>query len=301
MKSHLLFTALLFGAFTGYSQLTNFDADGKKTKIDAEKIVILVETKEESDQAAPAFVTVLSSLIGVGTGAIQAHLSSKQESYTATYTGRISGKNFMVKNSILTISGLKIIRLTKTGNNAFDTSAIIKLKVIQDDPVFKFETESINITKSKARIKKGGKNGKTIDLNIDIKVDASWRKYEMEEKEEGEKKEKVKKIKSATLESGTLGQSSITLTGIKPGQIENEKISSEWFKMVPQDAANIPAETRGRGWYTITVTVKEANPYGVTSKKIAEFFKESNEAITGFLQSLVPEKSEKKEEEGTEN
>ena len=269
-------------SMTSFAQLYNFDATGKKTKLAAEKIEISLDKTGTEKNFAPILATALGSLVGIGVNAVQAHLTAKQESYATTYSSSVSDKDLIVDNAHLNLKKITITRKTKeSNNNEFTPVSTVTLGLEQDGAMFRMRPEIIKFDKSKARIRKAGKTGKTIDVNITIKVDAIWREFDNDR---------------VTLESGTLGESSITLAGISPGKeinIADYKEYTDWFKVIPPAPEKAAAETRGRGWYSITITVKEVNPYGVTSKKRAEFFKENSDGITTLLQGLIPEGDKK--------
>lgn len=100
---------------------------------------------------------------------------------------------------------------------------------------------------------------------------------------------------SYMIKSSSLGQSAITIPGLHPGQQydfsknEDNSLYSDWNQVVPQAPGNMLSETRGpRGWYTIKVTVKEANSYGVTANNLSAFFKSNGTDLSSLLKSFVP-------------
>jgi hypothetical protein len=74
--------------------------------------------------------------------------------------------------------------------------------------LFRFRVDSLIFPYSKAKIKKWGKYGKTIDVSIDIKLEAYWK--EVVAGSSGNKKIVVSDTTGFTLKSGTLGESTIS-------------------------------------------------------------------------------------------
>jgi|SRR5688572_8787 len=292
MKKNTTLFILVIAAQFSVAQQVSFDSEGKKIKYVSEKIEVTVEKPAEKKDASPVLASALGSIVKLGVGAVQAHLNAKQESYTATYNGRATGKPFLRDNANLDMNKVTVKRLiVREGGGNAEEAALITLGVEQDGSVFRFKTEKIKIDLAKARIKKSGNRGKTVDLNIDIKVDAIWMEYDKDKE-------------SSKLESATVGNSSITINTVKPGTTVTDANYSDWFKMIPPAHKNVTSQLKERGWYTITITIKEANPYGVNSKKMAEFFKENSETITTLIQGFLPkadeEEKEKEEEPPTE-
>lgn len=268
-----------------FCQLNNYDKDGNKTKLSSEKIQISITTPKENKEAGGFLLSTIENMLPVGINAVKTALSNRQESFTATYSGNLSGNKLMVKNEFLNIETISINRNTIDNNNNPLVASQIILNVEQDGAVFRFSTKEIDLDRSKARIKKHGTKGKTIDLNIDIRVDALWKVYD------------DKKPNQFSMKSATLGESSITVNGLRPGDHNTDVINSSWFQMIPSAPEGILSELRGRGWYNITITIKEANPYGITSKKIAEFFSNNSDELStlikGFLESSKSRSSSK--------
>ncbi|HMG68367.1 MAG TPA: hypothetical protein VK588_11805 [Chitinophagaceae bacterium] len=277
MNKIYLATVFIFFFVNTFCQLNNYDKDGNKTKLASEKIAISITTPQERTEAGGFLLSTIENILPIGINAVKTAMSNRQESFTATYSGNLSGNKLMVKNEFLNLETIIIKRNTIDNNNNPLTASQIILKVEQDGAAFRFSTKEIDFDRSKARIKKHGNKGKTIDLNIDIRVDALWKVYD------------DKKPNQFSLKSSTLGESSITVNGIRPGDHNTDVINSNWFQMIPSAPDGVTSELRGRGWYNITVTVKEANPYGVTSKKIADFFSSNSgdlsTLIKGFLES----------------
>ncbi len=282
----LIFLCIVLNSSVSFSQLCNFDSKGSKTPLNSETIIVSVtKPTTQKNSGGGAILGAIGSLIGIGINAYSAHLTAKQESYAATYKGSYSGNDFMIKSTSSSgpyFLNLKEVVITrKTDPNSKPFASEIKLAIEDDGPLFRFKTTAITFNYSKARIKKGGSKGKTIDVNINVKVDVTWKKFD-------EKKETFE------LESAVVGESSIVVPGIKPdGVTMTAAFWSDWFKTIP--AKDLPdSEVRGTGWYTITITVSEANPYGVTSKKIAEFFKENSETVTKIITGFIPSEEEDK-------
>lgn len=299
-----------------HGQLRNYDSSGKPEKPFDERVTIeFVNAPEpENLEAAGIVMTAVTTAVGIGVNAVKTYLTKRQESYTATYSSKKTGIGLMINNQKVALQDVIIKRETKADESSpFVAVSTIKLSLEQNGAVFRFKTSEIDVKKAKARIRKSKKSGQTIDLNIDLKLDAIWKDFKIEEvkpKADSTKKTETpvsgntqrpkKEAPKVTfsLQNAALGESSITITGVKPGVKNNELFYSDWFQILPNVPDELPRSERiNRGWYTLTVTVKEANPYGLTSKKISEFFGENSEGITNLITGFLPSGDDEKKDE----
>jgi hypothetical protein len=267
---------LFFIALRASGQIYNYDASGHRSEQQSEKITVIATNAGAGKQDASFVSSAIGGVVGVVYDIVKTALSNREASYTASYTGTCSGQPLMLANSKIGFTQLEITRTTTDQSSNKLVAADIKLDVQQATSAFRFSVNSVALTQAKARIKKSGSNGKTVDINIDVKVDALYNVFDDKQ--------------NATLKSATLGDFSITVPGIPPGGNNSDAtITTGWYQFIPSVPAGSPNnENVARGWYTITVTVKEANPYGLSFQKISDFFSNNSSDITGFLKALVP-------------
>jgi hypothetical protein len=184
-----------------------------------------------------------------------------------------------------------------------DTAMEIKLVPVVDanSGLFRLKVQELHFPFSKAKIKRLGRYGKTVDLNIDIKLEAIWK--ESAANATGGKKsnlggsetDNTDSSNGYSLKTATLGESSITISSITPSAnvplLPSEPYLSAWFEPLPSTALKfMTAESDwAAGWYTITITVKEVNPFGITSKQRADFFSASSGDLSSFMKQLIPQ------------
>ncbi len=307
-----------FAVLPATAQLNNFDGDGHKTKLAAEKTVLTVKKLPLRNAAAPSFLlSNVSSLVGLGVGLVKMALDKRAQSFTATYSGALTDESvtFFDDSSFAPFT-LKIERLTSEmeGEEPVYRASMIALSVEKEDNdgVFRFRLDSIALTDAKARITKSmHAKGKTVDLNVAVQVKVLYRdevkadtlsgKATVDSTNKNSRQPELKMATSYTLKSATLGASSITVAGIRPGttrdfsgQLDNA-LYSDWFQMIPatqqtKDAKKLTAGKRyNRCWTTITVTVKEANPYGVRAGQLSDFFSSNSSGVAAVLNALISE------------
>jgi len=284
-----------------FCQLTNYDENGKKISFFSEKDSISVtKISVEKQSVVSLLLGAIGPAIGVGIDVARTVFEKREESYTATYSAYYTGSGFYADNKF-TLERIKLYRLTKRDENAKqDTASKIVLLFVanaNDPGMFRLKVDNISLTNSKARIRKHGENGKTIDISINVKIDASWRDYSVDK----DNKNNV----LYSIKSSSLGESSIIVTGLKPGKPKvfgnDNSLYSNWFQSIPNFLPNDlgtsdrASEERNRGWYTITVTIKEANPYGVSSNTLNSFLKNNGTDVSTFLKSFVPSSSSSSE------
>ncbi len=262
---------------SSFAQLKNFDKNGKVKKAKAEKIIIQIETPPTppvNNQAAAIALAAIGTGIDLGLNAVKTALANREASFTSQYEVKTSNNNpfYDTNGEKINISKVKITRQVTWKNNTTEGVSEIVLSVESKQTWFRFKTESVNIKYSKARIKKCGIYGKTIDLNIQIVMNAVW----------GDKDAKNNLI----TQNGSLGSSSITVKGITLGTPITDTYYSDWYTIIP-NPLNRPTDNN----YTIDVQVQEANPYGVTAKAISDFFNSNQTQIDSFLKSLIPSSS----------
>jgi hypothetical protein len=322
-KQLLLVASIIMTALHASAQLDNFDGDGHKTKLASEKIVVSVKKLHVKEAAAPSFLlSNASSLVGLGIGLVKTALDKRSQSFTATYSGTLTDESLtFFDDSTFTPFSLKVLRNTseKEGETPDYSASMIALSVSKEenDGVFRFRLDSIALTRAKARITKSLHSaGKTVAINIDIKIKVLYRdevkadtvsgKASDDSTDKRAKPTEVKTATSYTLKSATLGESSITVSSIRPGSTTKDfstetdnSFYSDWFQLIPapqqtKDAKKLTAGKRyNRCWTTITVTVKEANPYGVEAGKISDFFSSNSSDVTSFLNALISGNSSK--------
>jgi hypothetical protein len=313
---------MTLAALHATAQLNNFDGNGHKTKLVSEKTVLSVKKLPQKNAAAPSFLlSNATSLVGLGVGLVKTVLDKRAQSFTATYSGALTDESVtFFDDSTFAPFTLKVERYT-TETEVLDPdhrASMIALSVSKEenDGVFRFRLDSIALTDAKARITKSiHSKGKTVDINVlvqikvlyrdEVKIDTLSAKQTMDSTDKSARQPALKTATSYTLKSATLGASSITVGGIRPGTTKDfsgktdNALYSDWFQMIPatqqtKDARKLTAGKRyNRCWTTITVTVKEANPYGVQAGKISDFFSSNSSQITTLLNSLLSEGAKK--------
>jgi hypothetical protein len=283
------------------AQLPNYDGFGKNHPASSEIVSISISKKEgnksKSGSGAISLPGVIGSFINIGIDVTKLILTQQEEKYTATYNSSKSETGLVylqeeskISSADLNIDSINIIRIISMEDFSKETACDIVLIPVIDKTsgLFRLKIQRIFIPFSKAKIKKGGLNGKTIDMNITIKIDCLW-------------KEQLTSPKSDTsdlafqIKSATLGESIITISGVHPGAnfMVEDNLYSGWFQLLPVNALKF-ANSENKysvGNYSITATIKEANPYAINSKKIADYFSASSSNIETFLKQFLPPNS----------
>ena len=97
-----------------------------------------------------------------------------------------------------------------------------------------------------------------------------------------------------TIKTATLGDASLVLSGIRPGHpvdLHSAGFKTSWFQLPPLAAMAFANEENHYSavYFNVSVTIKEANPYGVTAKKLADFLSSNSSDILSTIKSLLPQ------------
>jgi hypothetical protein len=289
----LLSVALVSIHPSATAQLVKYSPKGEKINITSDRLFIYVDPDTGKHTMSGAGPLSLPNIMGsflTGTFTImKALVSSEQEKYSASYTQAKTERGLIYlfkpgnrNTAALNISSITIDRIT----DIYDTALEIVLVPIPDaqSGLFRLVVTQFYEPFAKAKIKRGGKLGKTLDLSVDIKLDAIW-------KEPGVKPDS----QNVSLKTGSLGESTVILPGISPGKRysfkkEDAQYESGWYQTLPSTALIFATENTNwtTGWYTLTVTIKEANPYAYNSKQLSDFLNSSAGDISNFLKQFIP-------------
>jgi len=279
------------------AQLISYKNDGSRVKSAKETILVNIHPPKRDNTfragATPiSLPTLLPGIIGAGFSIAKTLLSEQQEKYTATYSGSQTGIGLLIlpdtvnkQSAAINIETIDIARILDRDDTAMQVTFVPVAE--PHTGLFRFQVQTLRLSYAKAKIKKLGKYGKTIDLSLDIKLEAYW-------------KEPATGAAGSTagfvLKSGSLGESSILIPGIAPDSTKGFYLEkpyySGWFQTLPTTAlsfANIESDYK-TGWYTLTITIKEANPYGINSKQRSDFFSATSGDLSTLLKSFVPSK-----------
>jgi hypothetical protein len=297
---------LLWIVFTerSHAQLISYKKDGTHVKYGKETTIITIHpeirnTNFRSSATPLSLPTVLPGIIGAGFSIAKTLLAQQQEKYTATYNGSQTGIGLLlltdtanIQSAGLDIKSVDIARIMDRDDTAMWVT--LAPAVEPHTGLFRFKVETLRLPCSKAKIKKWGKYGKTIDLSLDIKLEAYWK--EPAPASPGLNNNPHRDTAGFVLKSGTLGESAILIPGIAPTDQDqvflDKPYYSGWFQTLPAAAlafANIESDWK-TGWYTLTITIKEANPDGITSKQRSDFFSATSTDLSTLLKSFVPSK-----------
>lgn len=294
-----------------FAQLSNYDGEGKNHPGSSEEVLIKVNkeiNKIKSGSGNISFPGVIGGFLTIGMDVTKLILSTQEEKYTATYsstkseTGLILLKDSSKTSSAdLNIDSINIYRIFTKQDFSRETGCDIVLKPVVDPTtgLFRFQLQRLYMPYSKAKTKQSGKLGKTIDINITLKINCLWKEEtaasDSNQTSGKERRTAIEKAPSFQIKSASLGESAITVSGVKPGGnfAIVEDYYSGWFQLLPSSALKFAnAENKySVGNYTITVTIKEANPYAVNSKKIADFFNGSVTDINSLIKQFFPTNS----------
>lgn len=289
------------------AQLLNYSPEGKATKVSKESIVVTVRkaSDEKVRSSAPVLSLpgIVSNLLGVGIDIVKSVLTARQAKYAASYstTKTENGLLFLrsegnSNSAALNIASIDIRRIT---DNVTASEIILSPRLEAQAGLFRLKVDSIQVLYSKAKIRQTGMKGKTLDLSITIKLDAIWKEAATTVSEIGKSDTNAAKHISLkalayTLKSATLGESTIVIPSIRPGKpavLEQEYLSG-WYQLIPQQAIQFADGNSDwkTGWYTMTVTVKEANPYALNSKDLSDFLNSNSSDILNLLKQFLPAK-----------
>ena len=295
-----LLTAVLVIAFsmTTQAQVMSYGPSGNKIKSSGEQIQIIVNKPEGTKRSGAAVISlpgVIGSVINLGLDFVKTVSASKAAKYTAIYTCvkseseliALTNKNNL-SSAVLNIDSINIFRMIVNDKRKTETACDIVLvpRIQANSGLFRFKIERLYLPYSKAKIKKAGSAGKMIDLSVTIKMEAFWQDASASTPSDTAKK-------SSLIKTAVLGESTILLTSVLPGgdfPLDGQDCYSGWFQPIPLSALKFAdAENNFKvGSYSITVTVKEANPYGIKAKELSDFLSTSNPDIGTFLKQFFP-------------
>jgi hypothetical protein len=286
------------------AQLVSYKKDGARIRYGKETTLITVhpETRDKNfrSTATPiSLPSVLPGIIGAGFSITKTLLAQQQEKYTATYNASQTGIGLVlltdtanVQSAAINIKTIDIARVM----NRDETAMQVTLRPVPEPHtgLFRFQVDTLRFHYAKAKIKKWGRYGKTIDISVDVKLEAYW-KEPATGASNGNKSAKTD-TSGFVLKSGSLGESTILIAGITPTDQDEVYLDkpyySGWFQTLPATAlsfATVESDWK-TGWYTLTVTIKEANPYGITSKQYSDFFSAASTDLSTLIKSFVPSK-----------
>jgi hypothetical protein len=288
-------------------QILNYNFKGHKIKATSEEIVLAIHKNTSQKVRAPltqiSLPGILGNTVGLVVNAAKYVLSAEEEKYTATYTS-ISSENGLIYDSLqngssseLNILSIDIYRITVNKDFSRDTATKIKLSpdIAEDGGLFRFKVTSLDMPYSKAKIKKWGKRGKNLAINITIKLDALWKESINSSKSvedvKGKNPDSIQKS-GYQIKTMSLGESSILLPVIIPTKnayLERNYYSG-WFQFPPSTVLQFANRQNhySVGHYSVTITVKEANPYGIDSKQMAAFMTATSSDISNVIKGLIP-------------
>jgi hypothetical protein len=304
----------LFVVHPSVGQIMNYDGKGNRVKASSEQISIIVNKKadKKTESATPSISLpgIIGSVISLGVDVVKSVISAQEAKYTATYTATKSENELMYlrnhsneSSADLNIESINIARMFVRDDSAKVQAFDLELAPIveSNSGLFRFKVQRLSIPYTKAKVKKDGKGGKMINMSFTIKLDALWKepggstKQDSSAHAKGSSASIVSGDNSFQIKTATLGESSILITSIYPGRdfLVDQDYYSGWFQLIPATALKYAnGENKWRvGYYTLTVTVKEANPYAVDAKKLSDFFSATNPDISTLLKQLIPNSS----------
>ena len=295
------------------AQLVNYGSNGTRVSASGEKVCIQIEKKADHGNKALlgpiSFSGVVGSVIGLAIDVTKSILSTAEAKYTATYSAGKSENELIYfhkpgdpSSADLNIERVIVTRsfLNGNGDSVLGCQFYLSTDMPDNSGLFRFHLDSLNLPYSKAKIKKSGSRGKRIDLSITIKLDAFWQDAMAKEPTTPSSSAVTKAVSSTTenssqMKTGTLGETTFFVHSVIPeGKIRLPNDSySGWYQLLPATALKFGnAENKWKvGNYTLTVTVKEANPYGINAKNMADFFSTSGTDLGSFLKQFFPNPS----------
>ena len=277
------------------AQLKSYSLDSGLIKSSTERVEIFVEPAAVTRSAGPAISLpgVLGSFLTFGVNGVKTVLSTEQEKYTASYTGMVTGTHLMEINTPSVFLNIEAVHITRTLlfpdlTEEMASEIVLVPQVDFESGLFRFLIKSINMTASKAKIKRNGKWGKTLDLSLNIKLESIWQENATQSKNDSA----PKTDSSISYKSAVLGESTILIPGVKPNgpNAVRAQFYSGWFQMISSSAIKYAQmkNLTGIGNYTLTITVKEANPYGISSKKLSDFLNGTSPDINNLIKQILP-------------
>ena len=283
-----------------HSQVINYDQDGRKTHPVSERTIIIVhKVTDEKTRGIIGNISLpglIGAIIPIAVNVTKQILSALEEKYTASYvasiyeTGLIYDSAHSGSSSFLNIESIDLVRIAE--NLDFNKDTVTKITLVPviepNGGFFGFKVKSLSLPFTKAKRTRRGRRGKTLDVNITIKVEAQWKEPTGNEKSSDSAKGQT----NFQVKAATLGESSIFIPAIFPtdNTYLGQTYRSGWFQLPPATALHFAGKENHYAvvFYTLTITVKEANPYGVTAKKMAAFFSAESSDIISILKQVVP-------------
>jgi hypothetical protein len=236
---------------------------------------------------------------------VKVALSNQEQKYSANYMGTTTGANLMLKRpyskantGLLNIDSIHVVRsIVQSDKTEIVVSEIVLIPEIdRTTNLFRFRLARLYMKGSKAKVRKKCSKGQLLDLSIDIKLDAIWQTALSTEPTDTSRtirsNNKLSGDSSFTYKSATLGSSSIIITKVSPigPNIIRDNFYSGWFQPLGSDAFKLGKtdEWIGAGNYTLTVTIKEANPYGLRPAKLSEFLNATSSDINSLIKQILP-------------
>lgn len=302
MRTCLLFL-LIIAWSQGSSQVKGYRIGKQPISGADESIQILIDEPKERSRSANSpiqFSGLITSTVGLGLDIYKSVVANEQQKYSANYSAALTGNNLMRITGNKAALNIDSIHILRTVVNPDLTGIVVSEIVLTPDidpgtGLFRFQVARLNMIGSKAKIRKNGKFGKLLDLSIDIKLDAIWTEPNTSLKKDsiiGNAHSTQTNDSSFSYKSATLGSSSIIVTKIAPvgRNILREQFYSGWFQPLPFQAYD-RAGGRNKstvGNFTLTVNVKEINPYGLQGKIYSEILNGTSGDINALIKQLFP-------------
>jgi|GEM_PF-3592573 hypothetical protein len=292
------------------AQQINYTPDGKSFQADSERTFLVIFRPDSiSTRAAGSNIALpglLGSVASIGLNLIKTALTNQEEKYTASYSATLSEKSLLrlqnPKNSAtaqLNVDSIGIYRLIVLPSGERDTAfrLILAPETEHFAGLFRLNVQSVWVQYAKAKVKRLGNHGKSLDLSVSFKLDALWQEAATTENSaaHGTIADSVHISRSTyTIKTATLGDASLLLPGIRPGRyvdLRTAGFKTSWFQLPPLTAMAFANEENHYTavYFNVSATIKEANPYGVNSKKLADFLSSNSSDILSTIKSLLPQ------------
>jgi hypothetical protein len=254
MRPFAMICLFVFGSQWGFAQVKAYRI-GKPniTGVD-ESISITVDPAKDGTRGASIgylLPGLVGNLVTTGLDLIKSALSNEEQKYTATYSGSTTGNDLMKvlpdsngTRAILNMDSVHVIRKIVQSNltSLLETEIVLVPEFDKATSLFRFKLSRLFMDGSKAKVKKLGKKGKVLDLNIEIKLDAIWKEPQTTSNGDSTKPRAEKgssgKDSAFTYKSATLGSSSIMVNKIQPKGVNiiRDDFYSGWFQLLPSSA-----------------------------------------------------------------
>jgi len=313
MKKIILWIAFpMLLDYSAGAQQINYTAEGRSFQADSERtFLVIFRTDGISARAAGSNVALpglLGSVASIGINLIKTALTNQEEKYTASYSATLSEKSLLQlqnpKNSAtaqLNIDSIGIYRLIVLPSGEKDTALrlILTPETEHFAGLFRLNVQSVWVQYAKAKIKKLGTHGKSLDLSVSVKLDALWQETvtSANSTAHGSSADSTHSVGSAyTIKTATLGDAGLVLPGIRPGHpidLHSAGFKTSWFQLPPLTAMAFANDENHYSavYFNVSVTIKEANPYGVNAKKLADFLSSNSSDLLSAIKSLLPQAS----------